>query len=40
MSWREDRRRQSNGTQFLAAIDATIGRPVSRQWKGYWRRAA
>jgi transposase-like protein len=40
MSWREDYRRVSNGQQFLAAVGATLSRPVSRQWKGYWQRAA
>jgi transposase-like protein len=40
MSWREDRRRISNGEQFLAATAAALGHPVSRQWKGYWQRAA
>jgi len=40
MGWREDRRRVSNGEQFLAATGAALGHPVSRQWKGYWQRAA
>jgi len=40
MAWREDRRRVSNGEQFLAAAAAALGHPVSRQWKGYWQRAA
>lgn len=40
MGWREDRRRVSNGEQFLAATAATLHHPVSRQWKGYWQRAA
>jgi transposase-like protein len=40
MSWREDRRRISNGEQFLAATAAALGHPVSRQWKGYWQRSA
>jgi transposase-like protein len=40
MSWREDRRRTSNGEQFLAATGAALAHPVSRQWKGYWQRAA
>jgi transposase-like protein len=38
MAWREDRRRVSNGEQFLAATSAALGHPVSRQWKGYWQR--
>jgi transposase-like protein len=40
MAWREDNRRISNGEQFLAATAAALGHPVSRQWKGYWQRAA
>lgn len=39
MDWREDRRRQSNGVQYLAIIDAALKHPVSKQWKGYWQRA-
>jgi transposase-like protein len=38
MAWREDRRRVSNGEQFLAAAAAAASHPVSRQWKGYWQR--
>ncbi len=38
MAWREDRRRVSNGEQFLAATGAALGHPVSRRWKGYWDR--
>ena len=40
MGWREDRRRISNGEQFLAATGAALAHPVSRVWKGYWQRAA
>lgn len=40
MAWREDRRRTSNGEQFLAATGAALGHPVSRQWAGYWQRRA
>lgn len=39
MDWREDRRRQSNGEQYLAIIAAAARHPVSKQWKGYWQRA-
>ena len=39
MSWREDRRRSSNGEQFLGVTAAALAHPVSRQWKGYWQRA-
>lgn len=38
MAWREDRRRVSNGEQFLAVTSAALAHPVSRQWKGYWQR--
>jgi transposase-like protein len=40
MAWREDRRRVSNGEQFLAMTGAALAHPVSRVWKGYWQRAA
>lgn len=40
MAWREDARRTSNGEQFLQATGAALRHPVSRQWKGYWQRAA
>jgi transposase-like protein len=40
MAWREDHRRVSNGEQFLLAGRAALEHPVSRQWKGYWQRAA
>jgi transposase-like protein len=40
MGWREDRRRISNGEQFLAATAAALTHPVSRQWAGYWQRSA
>lgn len=39
MAWREDRRRISNGEQFLLASVAALEHPVSRVWKGYWQRA-
>lgn len=40
IAWREDRRRQSNGDQFLALTDAVTKAPVSKQWVGYWQRRA
>jgi transposase-like protein len=40
MAWREDNRRQPNGTLYLMAAGAALGHPVSREWKGYWQRAA
>jgi len=39
MGWREDRRRVSNGEQFLAMTGAALAHPVSRVWKGYWQRS-
>lgn len=38
MAWREDRRRVSNGEQYLALATAAARNPVSRQWKRYWQR--
>lgn len=40
MAWREDNRRVPNGTQFAMVADAALASGVSRQWKGYWQRAA
>ncbi len=40
MAWREDYRREPNGTQYLMVAAAALGHPVSRQWKGYWQRSA
>ena len=40
MAWREDHRRISNGEQYLLTVNAALSHPVSRQWKGYWQRAA
>ncbi len=40
MGWREDRRRVSNGEQFLAATGAALAHPVSRVCKGYCQRVA
>jgi hypothetical protein len=39
-AWREDNRRKPNGTLYLMAVNAALAHPVSRQWKGYWQRAA
>jgi transposase-like protein len=40
MAWREDHRRESNGAQFKAIASLAINHPVSRDWRGYWDRAA
>jgi len=39
-SWREDNRRVSNGDQAAMETAAAMGSRVSRQWAGYWQRAA
>ena len=38
MAWREDNRRQPNGTLYLLAAGAALGHSVSREWKGYWQK--
>lgn len=38
MTWREDRRRKSNGEQFLTLVTAGLHHAPSKQWKGYWQR--
>lgn len=38
-AWLEDHRRQSNGALLAQAIGNGLSAPVSRLWKGYWRRA-
>ena len=38
MAWREDNRRNPNGTLYLLAAGAALAHSVSRQWKGYWQR--
>ncbi len=40
MAWREDKRRVSNGEQYLMMTEAALRHPVSRVWKGYWQRTA
>lgn len=39
-SWREDNRREANGAQAAMVGVSAMEAPVSRQWKGYWQRAA
>jgi len=39
-SWREDNRRVDNGAQVVRVAEAAMSSRVSRQWKGYWQRAA
>lgn len=38
MAWREDRRRVSNGEQYMMVSASALASPVSRAWKGYWQR--
>ena len=39
-AWLEDNRRTDNGTLTHIMVSNTMGARVSRQWKGYWQRAA
>ncbi len=38
MAWREDNRREANGTQFVMSMGAVAMAPKSAQWCGYWQR--
>lgn len=38
MAWREDRRREANGTQYVMAIGAAAAAPKSGRLCGYWQR--
>lgn len=40
MAWRENQRRNSNGSQYMTLASAAVHHPVSRTWKGYWQRRA
>lgn len=39
-AWREDHRRRSNGAQAMMVAGAALGSRQSRNWTGYWQRAA
>ncbi len=39
-AWLEDNRRTDNGTLARLVVSNAMGAPVSRNWKGYWQRAA
>jgi len=39
-AWREGHRRVDNGRQAAMIFGAALGSGVSRNWKGYWQRAA
>jgi transposase-like protein len=38
MAWREDNRRQANGSLHGMVSTAALAHPVSRVWAGYWQR--
>ncbi|MBA3449532.1 MAG: IS1595 family transposase [Pseudaminobacter sp.] len=38
MTWREDCRREANGTQYAMAVGAVAVASKSNQWRGYWQR--
>ncbi len=40
MAWREDHRRVANGNQALLVGGAALASRQSRNWAGYWQRAA
>ena len=40
MAWREDMRREDNGTQHRRVTANALAHPKSRNWCGYWQRAA
>lgn len=39
-AWRENNRREANGTQYTMVAGAALTHPVSGMWKGYWQRRA
>ena len=39
MAWREDMRREDNGTQYERMTADALHHPKSRNWCGYWQRA-
>jgi transposase-like protein len=39
-AWKEDHRRLSNGTAAHRTLGLALHHPVSRNWAGYWQRAA
>jgi ISXO2-like transposase domain len=38
-AWRENHRRQANGTLLNLAARAALSHPKSEQWCGYWQRS-
>ena len=39
-AWKEDHRREANGALAGRVVSLAMASPVSRQWAGYWQRAA
>jgi hypothetical protein len=39
-AWKEDHRRLSNGALANRTLGLALHHPVSRNWAGYWQRAA
>jgi len=39
-AWLEDNRRVDNGSMAYGLVECAMDAPVSRNWKGYWQRAA
>lgn len=39
MAWRENQRRQPNGTQYAMIASAAMAHPISTKWCGYWQRS-
>jgi hypothetical protein len=40
MAWRENHRRESNGTHWNLITAAALAHPKSATWAGYWHRSA
>ncbi|RDD60369.1 IS1595 family transposase [Ferruginivarius sediminum] len=40
MAWRENYRREPNGALYQLVASSVMAHPLSRQWSGYWQRAA
>lgn len=38
MAWREDTRREANGTLYRLTAAAAASHPQSKIWTGYWQR--
>jgi hypothetical protein len=40
MAWRENHRREANGTHWNLITAAALSHPKSETWAGYWHRSA